>query len=395
LRKRLYAKYGDTFTKCKNTRTGPSTFLIPTIPGSSNVRHRLIHGQRYHFAGKRRGGATEMIRKKSNVSFILFFIICNLGLLHGERIAAFERKYSSPFLRVEKNYIYIIDTRTWIVDIYSKKNLQFVSHFGGEGQGPGEFHAILNFEILQNSIFINSGTKISYFSKDGKLIREVKTPYNSFGNIQCNENLVCATERVDSDNVIFYDYHLTDSKFNAIKRLYTYRVLPFVVGGGGRKSRNLLIRPKTKVEVYEGQIFIGDSTRGMYFIVFDSNGKKVREISRDFTRIPVTSEVKKSYVAMAGEYFRNGFSPDFPEYFPAFEDFCVTDNRIYVLKHVKMPDKDKTRDVEVLDNMGKCIKKAFVNFDNTYSFDIIWGNYYYLIDNPDTEKWELHYNKIL
>jgi uncharacterized protein YlbG (UPF0298 family) len=70
-------------------------------------------------------------------------------------------------------------TQEATVFIYSLKDFKLVKKFGKAGEGPREFRILpqlpLNIDARTDQIIVNSFGKVSYFTKQGEFIKEVKT----------------------------------------------------------------------------------------------------------------------------------------------------------------------------------------------------------------------------
>ena len=78
-------------------------------------------------------------------------------------------------LAVDDNQLYIADGTS--IYIYSLKDFSLKKKFGRDGEGPKEFkRKIYVIDIQHDYIVVNSLGKISYFAKDGKFIKEMRTP---------------------------------------------------------------------------------------------------------------------------------------------------------------------------------------------------------------------------
>jgi len=83
----------------------------------------------------------------------------------------------------------------------------------------------------------------------------------------------------------------------------------------------------------------------------------------------------------------------YPDYYPAFASFFVSDGKIHVITY---PEKDKKHELLVLDLQGNLLNKAYVPYNEDYNnyYFIFNGRYYYFEENELTEKWELHEIKL-
>jgi len=81
----------------------------------------------------------------------------------------------------------------------------------------------------------------------------------------------------------------------------------------------------------------------------------------------------------------------FPEYFPAIRNFTVAE-KLYVLTY---KEDSENREMLVVDFNGKLIKKLMLPVAENdpfhlYPYTVKGEKLYQLVDNIDTEIWELH-----
>ena len=72
---------------------------------------------------------------------------------------------------------------------YSDK-CKYINSFGKSGEGPGEFSELSGFDFVKNQIYLQSRSKIVFFSLEGKLIKENKKPRPSYFMVLNNGNLI-------------------------------------------------------------------------------------------------------------------------------------------------------------------------------------------------------------
>lgn len=89
-----------------------------------------------------------------------------------------------------------------------------------------------------------------------------------------------------------------------------------------------------------------------------------------------------------------------PEYIPVMKMSLVKDGKIYVQTY---KEKDNLSEFFILDFNGKVLKKVFLPVDiDTFNiqasadalFTFHGGKCYYLIDDPEKEKWGLYMKKM-
>jgi hypothetical protein len=124
-----------------------------------------------------------------------------------------------------------------------------------------------------------------------------------------------------------------------------------------------------------------------------TGGKKREKISwptvgANFQHLPKMEPLSKKKRSVK----QNG---KFPRYFP-IQSFQVDDGKIYVQTFKLVRGKSE---FYIFDLGGNLLRKVMVPFRGSellcaYPFTIAQGKIYQLIENDDTEEWELHINKI-
>ena len=110
--------------------------------------------------------------KKLFIILITFFILISASVT-GEVIATLPDLLNPTGLVIEDENMYI--TQDITVYIYSLKDFKLKKKFGKKGEGPQEFNQFAAITPLKDKLLINSMSKISYYTKDGEYINEIKT----------------------------------------------------------------------------------------------------------------------------------------------------------------------------------------------------------------------------
>ncbi len=302
---------------------------------------------------------------------------------------------------IDGQQIYIWDKFLKKVFIYSRSGFKKISEFGGHGEGPGKFQAMTYAAQSSNKLYIAAFPKLCIFSKKGTLLEELKGPVDAGSFLPLGDRFIgvkypFAGRNAKKRKVVF---SLHDSDLDEKKEFFEIEL----------RMTKEFTGPKIKVEWLEGclkrvaynnKLFIGSSEDRFYFAVFNQNGDMIYEIDRPYEKIKVTSQHQRRIVEKAKQIggeawwrqFKNRFTITFPEYFPSFADFAIENDKLYVFRY----PVDSTCDVLILDLKGKLLKEKRIQVkldgeslrfqQGTFKN----GNYYYLYDNPDTEKWELH-----
>lgn len=323
-----------------------------------------------------------------------------------EKIAEIDAILKNPRLAyLDNEYLYIYESREWTVYVYSRKNYRLVGKFGRNGEGPGEFKMIHNFMAYNDFILVNSPGKNSFFSREGKLIKEERCPPDLIPCIPVGDGFTSddyeppppTGHRTPMTNrkIIWVEPGFKDRKVLFEKKLNIALVLN---PNNGRYSFTLF--PDTcEFRVYKDRIYIGYSSQeGFYFSIFDSNGDLLYKITRPYQKKKVSNVLKNAILKNPYRLHWNNqiLKLDFYTYLPSFSSFEVEDERIYIFQY---PENDKMP-LLVLNLKGNLLEANLVPFDfqslQTNSYQVFYnkknifkGASYYLQDNTKTNKLEL------
>jgi len=293
-------------------------------------------------------------------------------------------------IAVDENQIYIAEKAA--VYIYSLKDFQLKKKFGKEGEGPQEFkRRIILVNIQPDYIFLNSAGKVSYFSKDGKFIKELRTISPDMRLKPFGREFVGGRTLAENNKLYFF-IGIYDSNLKKIKDVYKQE-REVQMGGKGTK----VFAHPLPYYAYEDTLFI---VKGKALVIdaLDKAGEKRYSITCDYNRIKVTTDDKKrvlNYLKTDPEtkpYFEMIKPIIFPDYFPAIRNYYIADKKIYVITYKK--ENEKT-ECFIFDIKGKFLEKLFISYEfmnpvDEYPATIKNRTVYQLVENEETEDWELH-----
>ncbi|MCP4157074.1 MAG: 6-bladed beta-propeller [bacterium] len=331
---------------------------------------------------------------------ILLVLVLHGTLLHAKKLTQLEDVFRFPFLLIDNKQLYVYDKFQKRVFIYSRKNFKKITEFGRKGQGPGEFQAMSSVSLRENTIIINSFPKLCVYSKKGIFKNEIKCNSNSGSFIPLGSNYIGIREprsrNQEKSKLVFC---LFDANLDKIRDVCTMEFKKFVTFTRPKMTA-FYIRDCTRAQVYRNRLYVGSTDKGFFFSVFNHDGDKCYEIKREYEKRTVSREDKERIIELAKSGFKKGawqnyisrVKIDFPEYYPAYENFYVDNEGIYVFG---FPDKNH-RKVYLLDLKGNLLKTKTIPADTAKGvfeqghFVMRAGKFYYLRDNPTEEAWELH-----
>ncbi len=289
----------------------------------------------------------------------------------------------------DNNRLYIADGAH--VFIYLTKDFSLEKKFGRAGEGPQEFiEEIYTLGLQGEYITIDSVGKLSFFTKEGKFVKEKNTPpqhrrFKPFGNKFVGAGVV-AGDKALYNTIAIYDADLNKEK--EIGRL-EMEIQP---GKGTRVFHGVL-----SAAVWENKLFFSGS-ENFEIIIYDEKGEKLRTITHQYERRKVTGADKDRIINYlrsspeTREYYEMLQPIKFPAYYPAVKEIIAADNRVYVLTWKTIDEKTECF---IFDFTGKLLANTLLPIENndTPGFNPLAvknGNLYHLEKNENKKTWELH-----
>jgi hypothetical protein len=341
---------------------------------------------------------------KKNTLFLVFMIFANVVFTANAGVL--------PEL-IKPDSLHIDDDRMFITEgihiyIYSLKELKLLKKFGKEGEGPREFKKMplpylpsLFIHLKPDQIFVNSMGKVSFFTREGTYIKEMRNPGLFRMMIPFGEKYI-GFGIIQEDKIQYFTYNLHDSDFNKEKEVY--RVKSPIQEG--RKIDPLII---TRIK----DIFFRYVHKRRFFLptvdgiihVFDENGKEVTVIKPDYRRQEITPDLERRFDTFFSTdvRFKVNYNNDksanrieFPDYLPLLRDYRVADGKVYVISNKW---KDGKFESFIFDMMGNLLKKLWLplvekDMIEFFPFTITEGKIHQLVENENEEQWELHVTEI-
>jgi hypothetical protein len=324
--------------------------------------------------------------------------------VYAEKLATLEGIGKVKSIIVDNQQLYVAEVSS--VRIYSLKDYRLVKQFGKAGQGPQEFWVIpqlpLLLDVKTDKLMVGSVGKLSFFKKDGTFITESRySPQTGFFLRTLGKDKYVGMSNKGVDETLYRRLSLYDSEVKAVKEIIT---VEHDYQGPGKGLR--LLKNTFAYRCHDNKIFVS-STKDFVIDVFNNEGNKIYTIKRPYERRDVTGEIKDKLLNFLKTHpnTRDQFEflkpIIFPDKFPAIAALMVTDGRIYVMTFKeKKTDDNKKIEFLILGLDGKLLKKEFItvrymNEMETYPFEIKNGKFYQLVENEDTEEWELHCHTII
>jgi hypothetical protein len=284
--------------------------------------------------------------------------------------------------------------------------MRLIKRFGRAGEGPQEFKLFPEFspelDIQKDGILVNSLNKVSFFSKNGDFKWEKKSPGYVLEHFNRISGDRFVGQRVERDAEILYlVIKLYDLDFSNEREIHRH---PYYLKRGKHNPihRGIYI---SNLYVYQNRIFVGGAVDSGTIHVYDDQGKKTNEITPGLDPVPFTEKDKQGWIDsyMSNDEYKQLYERrkkwfDYPEFFPMFQNFIVADDRIYIQTY-KRNDKTGSNELLILDLNGKLLKKTWIPLVEFWDFSpnpytIENGLLYQVVENDETEEWELHVTPI-
>ncbi|UCH94196.1 MAG: hypothetical protein JSV88_28535 [Candidatus Aminicenantes bacterium] len=302
---------------------------------------------------------------------------------------------------VSGDRVFITENATASIYIYSLKDYRLIKKFGKAGEGPKEFK-ISNFSVglivfpFMNHLVVNSDDRISYFTREGGFVKEIKKiPFSVIYPIK--DGFVGSATAVSEKNKPVLAIHLFNSKLEKGKELYRSDV---EFGPGA--NFNMPINTFYFIP-YKERIYLAAGKEGFVIDVFDTNANKLYRIKKDYTPLKVPNSYKErtehwfKHESPFKDFVGTIFHVTFKDYFPAMKDIIVDSDKIYVLTYKKQKGKNEW---VILDLKGKELNRVFMPIPEELplfaliAYDIQDNIFYSLEENIVEEVWELHMQAI-
>jgi hypothetical protein len=333
---------------------------------------------------------------------IFWFVLA----LHAEKAHTFSGLLNPRYLIVDNNQIIVSDYPH--VYLYSLEDYNLIKKIGGEGMGPGEFHVIqanmnlkergLVLSVNPDHIAANSTSRLSYFTREGDFIREIKLPYGINAKFLSlgNQLLGFLPLKDGKLSVSLFDKDL-EKKKEILNCDYWFNLQSREQASFFDRASDTLF-----VSVYKDRIYLARGDAPLFAIyVFDFEGNKLFTVEHDSEKL----KIPLSFIGEIHEHFKIKFQRgasyqiknlNLPKHFPAIRNFSVQDDKIYVFTFKNVSQENE---VLISDTKGSLLKKVFLpvramNPEYLCPFSFYKNKFYQLIFIEETENWELHITDI-
>ena len=325
--------------------------------------------------------------------------LCLLGIsLSAEKLSVLKELVNPDSMIMDSSNIYVSQEAE--VFIYDAGTFELKKKFGKKGQGPQEIPPfpfpmsgipLMKINPLQDKLFIGVLGKVLYFTQQGEFIKESKFPVQkiqSYLNMfPLGGDMVCQVT-VREKEEFFITSSIVDENFQLKKELKRKKL-----NLHGRKLD--LFSSSIIFEAYKGKIYVVGED--LVIDVFDQNGKLQHQIKHKHDPIKFNDDMRKQFDETLKFMFKSFYDQFkimiyYPDYLPVIFNIQFSDPYLYVFTWNQRGDN---RDLFIFKLDGTFVKQTsiplkMIKFILPYPFDIKDKTLFQLVDNEDTEEWELH-----
>jgi hypothetical protein len=331
------------------------------------------------------------MKKFSLIVFVLLVFFTSLAF--GGKVSLLPELLEPNAIIIGSDEIIVPDGIN--VYIYSLSDYQLKKRFGKAGKGPGEFNPDTRVDVYlqSNSIIVNCYDLVHFFSRDGNYIKTLKTVrphifFKPFGDGFVGQS------RVYEEKTGYNAINIYDSNLQMVKEIHRMKHMY-------QKGKTFVLTSPVQYHPYKDRIFVPGKDQKFIIDVYDKDGKHLFAIEREYKRIKVTEVHREDVLDTYRKHstYKAYFDIikkelQFPEFLTAIREINVSDNKVYVLTYKLENDKSE---FFIYDTDGKFIKKMMMPFKQrsittVYPYTVKNEKLYQLIENEETEKWELHVN---
>ncbi len=312
-------------------------------------------------------------------------ILFNLTMLiNAKKLAKLTDILEAAYITVSNDKIFISGDNS--IHIYSSKDMKLIKKIGRKGNGPEEFQYSPKIRIYNEKLYAYSLNKLSIIDTNGKFLTENRLKgFWNFKIAPIKDNFVLLHFSMMKKNKKIKNalvVSLCNNKIEEIKTLYS---------SPENSGKKINIVPETiDFDIWNNKIFIADSHKGLYIIVLNDKGEKLKEFKNPYKKIKISESYKKERIDKFKKNMPKGikFNISCPDYFPPFHKFYIFDGHLYFKTYEKKGDKILFR---IFDTKGKELKKIYLPDQNIFTFN---NNSYYYLKRDENDDWELYSVKI-
>ncbi|TEU07536.1 MAG: 6-bladed beta-propeller [Candidatus Aminicenantes bacterium] len=249
----------------------------------------------------------------------------------------------------EEEIIYVLDLKDVRVKVFDK-NGKGMRIIGKKGQGPGELQLPYRMYLISGKelmFYDISNRRISYYSLDGKCLREISTRNQMFERTMTDSKGYIIGYFFIPGEMYMHELKKFDSKLNPVMTLVTIeeKRTPYVIE---------MLDPTLQFRLMENDNIAWSHPSSYEIFIVSPEGKTLRKIVKDHDSVRITEAEKKKMIE--GRTVPPEYKIELPEYYnPLYYFICDEDGRIYVRTYER--DNKGGFYYDVFDSEGRNIAK--------------------------------------
>jgi len=280
---------------------------------------------------------------------------------------------SSPKLTVSDTMVYLTDLKYSKTFVYSKLNGKKITEFGQRGEGPAEFRAITGVYCLDDGLCISEYARLGLFSPQGKLRKELRTTGSGRDFMPFGNRFIGSQGRYFNEEKgnAARTYFLFDSSLQKKKEIATFKYQAILTRDKGKEPMVFFMNCR-KAFVYKDRLYVAHTDLGFYIAVFNSAGQRLYEIKKDYKKVAVTDAIKERITTVLKQIHKDSYPVImarrelyFPDYFPAFQDFYIHNDKIFIFEYPK-PGAGGRVVVQIMGLNGNLLAQKTIPFDSFF-----------------------------
>jgi hypothetical protein len=331
------------------------------------------------------------------IVFVLLLVL-PWSIIRAKNAATLQLLTNPTGIAVKEHHIYIADFPA--IYIYSLKDFRLIKKFGRKGAGPGEFLPRSSKDqffiyLLDETVFVESNGRVSFFTLNGDFLKEFNVAAAGY-LFQPFDNRFLGKKRVVEERSVYGTLNLFDKQFKRVKEVFR---VPYSIQPG----KKILVFNPNDFRYHPGENYLYIRNLKEFAVkIYDKHFKLVSILKREnYTLRKILPEDKKKMhsvfkVALKERYDVLRHRITFPETFAAVRNIIVDGGKLYIITFKK---QEGGVECFLYTPEGTFIQKLhipliFENILQYYPYTIHNGSLYQLIENEDTEEWELHVNTL-
>ncbi len=301
--------------------------------------------------------------------------------------------------------VYILDSKNFKIYIFSKEG-KYISHFGKQGEGPGEIRNLrmgAQLFVTKTSVIVTERGRINYFSLNGTYKKTVTFPSHltprAFvsDDIFISAPLISPDRRNQTKKIILYN--IVDQVEKVISEYKTFEKAADRQESGGRRMVVGIIigniTPLMVVNFRDGKVYFGMSdSYGISVANLATNkkhsfyveGRKQKQVSKQFLQ-----NLKKRFTNIPKEMVQNIIN-GLPKKASFFQALSIDSNGlIYV--YISDPGNDSGRIIDIFSPEGKFLYSAELRVEKDLSIRRTYLNDNVLLMALEDEEGEIRIAK--